>query len=129
MNKPFNEADPILGTELKMNDLIMHGDVFLTKVEKLPENFEALTKSKDSCLAYGEATNHHHKLFRFGEDTGSAAFDLRIADDGKRYLKVLEPTILKHQEHRPIEIPPGYYDVGIQREYDPFLKIARQVVD
>lgn len=127
--KPYNEENPILGSESKIGDVIMHGDVFLTKVEALPEDFEKMKKSKDDCLAYGEATGHHHKLFRFGEESGAAAFDLRISKNGDRYLKVLEPTILKHQEHRPIEIEPGNYNIGIQREYDPFEKLTRKVID
>jgi len=44
-------------------------------------------------------------------------------------LRVVNPVLLKHQEHSPIKLPPGDYKIGIQREYDPFEQIIREVAD
>lgn len=125
--KPFNENNT-QALDFQFNQAL-HGDVIIEKIEKLPKNFESLRNEPNSALAYGEATGHLHKLFRFGEETGSAAFALKITDDGVKYLKVDEPTVLKHQEHEPRVIPPGIYRIGIQREYDPFTKKMRSVAD
>ncbi len=110
----------------------LHGDVIIEKVASLPSNFLKMEKSKDGALAYGEVTGHSHKLFRMHEDgaaSGSLAFDLRTDKNGIKFLKVEAPTELRHQEHNPRIIPPGDYVIKIQREYDPFTKLARQVAD
>lgn len=130
MSKPFNEHFRAEWDFTKATQQL-HGDVIVEKLQSLPEDFDSLEKSKDSCLAYGEQTGHLHKLFRMPDREGAElpAFDLRIGKDGIRFLKVNEPIELKHQEHTVRVIPPGIYKSHIQREYDPFLKIARQVAD
>jgi hypothetical protein len=126
--KPFNEHNEQAWDFKHSQEL--HGDVILEKVESLPKDFNKMKSEPKAALAYGEVTGHLHKLFRFGEEHGAApAFDLRIGDDGIKWLKVDEPTVVKHQEHSPRVIPPGIYKIGIQREYDPFTKLARKVVD
>lgn len=102
----------------------LHGDVILF-CEDLPKAFSKMPTVADSCLAYGEATGHAHKIF--GEPK-----DYEIRKDPTSnviYLKVHNPVYLKHQEHTPIKIPPGGYKIGIQTEYDPFTKLVRQVAD
>lgn len=122
--KPFNEADPVHGVKMKKGDLGLHGDVIVF-CEKAPEDFETWPKVKDNCLAYGEATGHAHVIV--GDES---AFDLRENPQTKaRHLRVVKPVMLKHQEHRGVEIPPGEYRIGIQREYSPFDKLVRRVVD
>jgi hypothetical protein len=82
-----------------------------------------MSQSKDGALAYGEATGHLHQLQGHG-------FDLKTClKTNVKFLRIVEPTALKHQEHAPIIIPPGDYKIGIQREYSPFEKHARSVVD
>ena len=126
--KPFNENNPMT-LEENFTEML-HGDVIVRR-QKLPKNFSELKQEPNDALAYGEATGHLHKLFRAHPDmiSGGAAFDLRIGDGGLKFLKVLEPVCLKHQEHEPRIIPPGDYVIEIQREYDPFTKLARSVAD
>lgn len=122
--KPFNEHGTQQAKFKKSGDEALHGDVILTKAE-MPEDFESMPVVKDACLAYGEATGHMHKIFG---DEGS--FDLRECPKTKvRHLRVVSPVSLKHQEHSPIILPPGGYRIGIQKEYDPFEKLTRQVAD
>lgn len=123
--KPFNEHGPKMGKTIKPNEYALHGDVIIFGEDNLPKNFNKMPKVEDACLAYGEMTGHAHKLV--GE---KASFDLRECPKTKvRYLKVVAPIMLKHQEHSPIEINPGQYRIGIQQEYDPFEKLVRQVAD
>jgi hypothetical protein len=131
MDKPYNLERPIKDLEFKIGDVALHGDVIVERVSSLPKGFSEMPKSIDDCLAYGEHTGHKHKLFRAQDPdlvTG-AAFDLRISPDGLRFLKVNEPVALRHQEHREIMLPPGENRISIQREYDPFTKLARRVMD
>lgn len=117
--KPFNEEDTQKLTEEKK--AAMHGDVVLQRIDEMPDGLETC---KEPVLAYGEATGHLHKLF--GEQ---GDFELKQDKQGTKYLKVNNVIYLKHQEHRPIEIHPGVFRIGIQREYDPFSKRIREVAD
>lgn len=117
--KPFNEVDT-QKTELAIGERGFHGDVIIERVDDIP-GFDAMTPVTDGCVAYGEATGHAHKLF--------GDFDLREDDKGDRYFVTGNVITLKHQEHRPVELPAGKYKIGIQREYDHFSKMVRRVVD
>lgn len=121
--KPFNMKDPVRTDKaLGDRDYLLHGDVIVLR-DKIPSDFESWPMVEDSCLAYGEATGHAHKIF--GGD-----FDLRENPKTKgRHLRVVKECYLRHQEHREISIPPGDYRIGIQREYDPYEKLTRRVED
>lgn len=122
--KPFNEKVRGEASFKKHGDFALHGDVIVQR-DYPPEDFEAMTEVKDQCLAYGEATGHAHKIF--GEP---GSFNLRECPKTKvRHLQVVRDVCLKHQEHEGITIPPGFYKIGIQQEYDPFEKMKRQVID
>ena len=128
--KAFNEHNEAEWT-FKKSKQNLHGDVIIEAVKELPSDFESLKKEPQSALSYREHTGHLHKLFRMQDADlpDSVSFDLRVDKNGNRWLKVEAKTILKHQEHSPRVIPPGFYKIGIQREYDPFTKLARQVQD
>jgi len=127
--KPFNEHGKIEKLDFKTGEHL-HGDVIIRKIKELPKDFESLKKEPNDSLAYGEAHGHFHKLFKMTDNPqGGHSFDLREIKEGKKYLKVIEPVILKHQEHAPRIIPEGDYEISIQREYDPFTKLIRKVTD
>lgn len=122
--KPFNEHGNTVAKFESQGDEGLHGDVILTKAE-FGSEFESMTIIPDSCLAYGEATGHAHKIFGNPED-----FSVRECPKTKtRHLRVVNPVALKHQEHDKVILPPGDYRIGIQREYDPFEELTRQVAD
>lgn len=125
MSKPFNQDGREKANFSKKGDQALHGDVILTKTG-FGKDFESMPEVKDQCLAYGEATGHSHKVFGNEED-----FILRECPKTKeRHLRVVGDSVaLKHQEHSPIVLPPGDYRIGIQKEYDPFEKLTRQVAD
>ena len=74
---------------------------------------------KDVVLAEGEATGHNHVLL--GE------VDTRVRRNQVWMVAVAEPTQLVHQEHDPVAIPAGYYEVVRQEEYTP--RGSRMVFD
>lgn len=124
--KPFNEHGTQTVKDHKPGDYILHGDVILFMVTGTPEGFETMKPEPMNALAYGELSGHLHQVQgRCGID-----FDLRVNEQTKeRHLRVVNPVLLKHQEHSPIKLPPGDYKIGIQREYDPFEQIIREVAD
>jgi hypothetical protein len=101
------------------------GDVIVRKVKDFPDGErirDTLTNNK--TLALGEATGHHHSFV----DADDNAVDVfRILN--KVYVDALKPSVLKHQEHNPITIPPGKYEIEIVRETDHMSGVTRRVAD
>lgn len=122
--KPFNEHGP-KEANMDVGEYCLHGDVIIERMATLPTNFSEGESEPMKALAYGELTGHIHQL----QGEPGVDFDLRVSKTGDRHLKIVNPTFLKHQEHSPILLKPGNYKIGIQREYDPFSKMIRQVID
>lgn len=94
------------------------GDVFIIKIASLPSGSKHPQKP---VLAEGEVTGHAHRLER--------AMDASVISvGGARYLEVTadEVTVV-HEEHGPVTVPHGLYEIRIQREYHP--QEIRHVVD
>ena len=87
------------------------GDVMLERVEDMPSGSIKQKKDKRIVLAYGEVTGHAHSIE--DETTEEYKFDVDV------FLKVLNATKLKHEEHGAIVLEPGIYRVIRQREYTP----------
>jgi hypothetical protein len=76
-------------------------------------------------LAVGEATGHAHAI----RDRGAELYRTR---SGRRFLQVLADSgvTLSHEEHAPILVPKGLYEVVRQREHRPELvRKTRQIAD
>jgi hypothetical protein len=91
------------------NRLWRHGDVLIQEVAELPEGG---VRRDDLVLAYGEVTGHSHRV-----ETPDRAELWWVRGD--LFLRVLEPTRIVHEEHKPIPLRPGIYRVWPQREYVP----------
>ena len=86
---------------------LRQGDVIIIPTETATGN-----KLSHLTLAEGEVTGHRHRI-----SEGEAELYER---DGTLYLKVLSPTaLLTHEEHNPITIPQGNWQIRLQREYEP----------
>lgn len=110
---------------------IQQGDVLFHK-ESIPAT--QLERVVSPVVQEGEHTGHAHRLqmFRLDGNKASAAANWEMFLDKEtktKYLKVLEPTDLTHEEHKTITLPPGEYRIGIVQEYDHFAEEARQVID
>jgi hypothetical protein len=87
------------------------GDVLLLKVDHVPAQAEPEPRGGRIVLAEGEVTGHAHAI----EERDARAF----THEGQRYLLTRSRAQLIHEEHAPIEVPPGAYRVIIQREFEP----------
>ena len=94
------------------------GDVFVITTAALPKIGRT---ERRPVLAEGEVTGHAHRL----QDPTSA----HVFSIGKNlYLEVLsDSATVVHEEHGPITVPRGEYEIRIQREYSP--QEIRRVVD
>lgn len=91
--------------------MFRQGDVLLVAVEALPEQAQPEPRGGRIILAEGEVTGHAHAV----EEHDARTF----THEGERYLLTKSKAQLIHEEHAPIEVPPGAYRVVIQREYEP----------
>ena len=102
---------------------IRQGDVLLVPVEmKRGVHRGSVYRHTTVVLAHGEATGHAHRIV-------DAPVQLRIVRPiGRRLLFVHgdEPVTLQHDEHDPLQVPPGVWEVRRQREYVPwgFRRVA-----
>jgi len=87
------------------------GDVFIEKIESAELGPE-IPKNDGVVLAYGEVTGHAHRI----RDEGATLFHGKAANED-RFLRVLRPVNLLHEEHSTITLPPGLYRVRRQREW------------
>lgn len=93
------------------------GDVLVRAVAKIPCAASPVENTDRIVLAYGEVTGHAHAVLV------DDARELKLDDaEGvvRRFLEVFERgATLKHEEHAPIPLPPGLYEIVQQREYTP----------
>ncbi|HRK00997.1 MAG TPA: hypothetical protein PL089_15410 [Ignavibacteria bacterium] len=92
------------------------GDVFIIE-RTFP--FGNAKQIKEKILAYGEVTGHKHVL--------KGELEIIENQDGC-FVRVKNDSVVTHEEHDTINIPPGEYEIRIQREYDP-INYARKVAD
>lgn len=114
--------------------LFRQGDVLLELVAAIPAGAKDVTPTDRIVLAYGEVTGHAHAVYPEIEMKARASAKVkptmpaRMWDAGaERFLQVLTPTALKHEDHAPVALDPGIYRVKRQREYSP--ETIRTVAD
>ena len=129
-----------------MYEKYQQGDVVMLKVndEKFKENTRVgddVTTSYNTqshnnpILAFGEVTGHKHQI-HMKDMLDKAEVTLHMGYNGKsgtdvpEAFEICEETvILTHEEHKPIELPPGKYIVKIVREFDHIAGRSRYVAD
>lgn len=106
--------------------LYRQGDVLFKQIAELPQGKQK--KRKDGAVAYGEVTGHSHRLAVADQEVAEV---LEIGNGV--YVHVSEAGVciggatFVHEEHGPITLPPGGYEISIQREYTP--EAIRNVID
>ena len=86
------------------------GDVLIAETVAIPPG---ATKRPNCVLAEGELTGHSHRIDQAGV---AELYESR----GLLYLRILaREAKVVHEEHGPIALPQGVYEVWQQREYTP----------
>jgi hypothetical protein len=116
---------------------IRQGDVIFIPTTETPEG--GIKRHNQLTVALGEATGHHHTLYpirsaglyaeELPENPELTPFIEEFTKNNKRFIKLDTEWLLRHQEHHEIRIPPGTYEIGIEKEYDPFEENMKKVVD
>jgi len=91
------------------------GDVLLTKIDPPAKPGEPIGSIDGKLvLASGELTGHSHTVPAI--DGKTQFFE---GPRNLRYLRLAAVGQLQHQEHGAIDLEAGWYEVRVQREYDP----------
>jgi hypothetical protein len=107
------------------------GEIYIMKVEKVPEGCTPLTPENGKFIVGHSETGHHHVL-------DAKHTEVMVLDKPPEGMKILyaivkEPTPLVHlrsyDTHKPIMFDTAIYELRIGREYDPFLELARSSQD
>ncbi len=107
--------------------LYRQGDVMFKRIAQLPAGEKK--KRENATVAYGEVTGHSHQLAIEDREAaevleiGEGLF-VHVSESG---LHIEGGATFVHEEHGPITLPPGNYEVVIQREYSP--EEIRNVID
>ncbi len=96
-----------------------HGDLLLRAVKINTEKGKLIAKGK-CVLAHGES-GHSHVV----EDSEAGLIQL----GEKMLLSLGQTATLKHEEHAPITLEPGLYEIGQVNEYDYLSQMTRKVMD
>jgi hypothetical protein len=101
--------------------MFRQGDVLIVPVAALPEGAEPIGSPDERrgwpvVLAYGEATGHAHAIRdgRIQEYRWTGSLD---GARESRFIEVIEPCTVSHEEHAPIPLPQGLYRIVAQREF------------
>jgi len=98
------------------------GDVILKSVVSIPKGSKpVIAKKRGYVLAEGEVTGHAHVI----DDIEAEVFE----KDGVMFIKTTKSINVTHEEHKPITLDAGIWQVGIVKEYDPFSVETREVRD
>ena len=122
------------------------GDVVMFKVDEEyfkdhtregKENRVGYSGGEDThaIVAFGEVTGHKHQVNMkdMAKDAGvtlSMGYNRQAGVDVPEGFAVIDaPVTITHEEHKPIELPPGYYMVRIVQEFDHIAGRSRNVAD
>ena len=96
------------------------GDVLMRKLNAMPSGDQKLIARTRLVLAHGES-GHSHVI----EDDNAELIQI-----GERILlKLSKQATVKHEEHKPITLSRGIWEIGRVREFDWFAQMERQVID
>lgn len=102
----------------------VQGDVFVVRVPNIPQDAKKVKRNnRGYVLAEGEATGHAHTI---------VDNDVEVYEKGGiLYLHIPAKTGVEiiHEEHKPITVPEGDWEIGQVMEYNPFLMESRRVID
>jgi hypothetical protein len=93
--------------------LLRQGDVLLRPVNRLPIHAQPAPDQRTARVLSTGRNGHAHVL-------SNGQVFTAVHDEGTRtFVQIEEPATLTHDEHGPIEVPAGTYEVVLQREFVP----------
>ena len=110
-----------------MNAIYRQGDVLIRAIAdaEVPAEVKPVARDRGRVvLAYGEVTGHAHAI----NAEGAHLFRETAPEKPRTFLRIIKTeALLRHEEHAPVKLVPGAYEVIHQREYTP--EEIRRVAD
>lgn len=108
--------------------MVRQGDLLFIPAEKIQDYFlERAEKEPKGIIEEGEATGHHHRL---ADLEAAEVFHVKGWSGKETMLRVGATGVsIVHEEHKPVQLPEGVYQVNRAREFDYLTAAARYVVD
>jgi len=113
---------------MKIGEALQQGEVYIRRIEK-PEiaGLKPVKKTeKGFILSHSESGNHHlltdGELLERPKQAGMDCFYAILENPEK----VIQDAAVPHEAQN---LPAGFYDIRISREFDPFTQQARRVAD
>lgn len=113
------KMDSLTKGESMQDNYGFHGDVHVISIGSIPKD---AIETDESVLEYGEVTGHAHRMNGDG-------FRLYKKPDGTKFLRVVRPSDLSHEEHDTRTLQPGDYEIRRTLETDHMSGVTRQVAD
>jgi hypothetical protein len=107
--------------ENEMKKQYRQGDVFIVE-HIIPKTAKLIKPEKRIVLEEGEVTGHAHAIVEPKEA------DLFL-DGTRKFLEICLTAHLSHEEHLPITLPKGTYEVRRQVTWSALEQMARVVAD
>lgn len=103
-----------------MKNVMSQGDVTFIPVKAFPKSVKRIT---DGVIAKGETTGHSHRV---GTLESAELYEM----EGKMFLKVGDEGVsIVHEEHAPVTLDPGNYEIHIDQSFDYSAQALRNVAD
>lgn len=98
-------------------EIFRQGDVFIERVDSIPVDATKIDPATQRVkgrlvLAYGEVTGHHHSVALVDVEECSQTAEAI-------YMRIMNETTVRHQEHAEIPLKPGIYKSYVQVQYTP----------
>ena len=108
---------------------ISKADEYLFNLYKSDISDKWKQEIKRFSILEGEATGHHHEIVGKQFKVAPVAAMGRPDRLSLRYFKNNLPVTIEHPEHKPIELPPGEWEVVRVKEVDPVTGRERYIAD
>jgi hypothetical protein len=96
---------------MKERTMFRQGDILFLWINETQAKDETTAIHNTIEIAQGEATGHHHVA------VGEELSIMLSIDEVVDRLNAPKGCRIVHEEHNPLELPPGNYEVRRQREY------------
>ena len=101
-------------------ETFQQGDVVGKKLAVLPTGEVKKLAVKRLVVAHGES-GHSHVI----EDDEAELVEI----GGRMLLTLTKPTTIQHEEHKPIKLDKGVWEIGRVQEYDWYSRMSRNIAD
>jgi len=95
--------------------VLRQGDVVLREVNLSLKEYDHY-RCGDEIVIEGE-TGHSHVM------RGVSVYQMQ----GQTYVVVEKPSVMTHEEHRPLIVPPGVYEVTRVRDFQGMRRIGMSI--